>query len=48
MNSDRKEKLLRASKIISKLDDRDTDLAKLVARAMQTGYDMGKLQQAAS
>ncbi|MEA5000220.1 MAG: hypothetical protein VB087_12645 [Candidatus Limiplasma sp.] len=44
MKPTRKQQLLHASELIKRLDDRETDLAKLVARAMQTGYDLGKLE----
>lgn len=43
MDTARMQKLLRASEIVRTMDERETELAKLVAAAMQTGYEMGKL-----
>ena len=43
MDNARIQKLLRASEIVRTMDERETELAKLVAAAMQTGYEMGKL-----
>lgn len=43
MDKERMQKLLRASEIVRTMDERETELAKLVAAAMQTGYEMGKL-----
>lgn len=39
----RTEKLLRACEIIKAQDEHQTEIDKLVAIAMQTGYEMGKL-----
>lgn len=36
-------KLLHACEIVKAQDERETELDKLVAVAMQTGYEMGKL-----
>lgn len=44
---DRAEKLTRACEIIKKLDDHETEVTKLVAESMQTGYDLGKMEKTA-
>ena len=43
MDTARMQKLLRASEIVRTMDERETELTKLVAAAMQAGYEMGKL-----
>ena len=42
--TDRQKKLLHACDLVNRLSDADTDLAKLVAQAMQTGYDLCRLE----
>ncbi|MEA4927850.1 MAG: hypothetical protein VB104_04155 [Candidatus Limiplasma sp.] len=44
MTADRKKKLLRAVELADKMDEREVDIAKMFATAMQAGYDLGKLQ----
>ena len=38
--TERQKTLLRGCELVQRLSDADTDLAKLVAQAMQTGYDL--------
>lgn len=37
------EKLLRASEIVRAMDEREAEIARLVAMAMQTGYDIRRM-----
>ena len=41
--TERMQKLLKAAEIILPQEDRQTELDKLVAASMQTGYELGKL-----
>ena len=42
-NESRIQKLLRAAEIIRAQDEQETELDRLVAMSMQTGYQMGRL-----
>ena len=44
--TERMQKLLKAAEIILPQEDRQTELDKLVAASMQTGYELGKLEAA--
>lgn len=41
--TERLKKLLKAAEILLPQDEREAELDKLVAGAMQTGYELGKL-----
>lgn len=42
--TDRQKTLLHACELVKRISDADTDLDVLVAHAMQTGYDLCKLE----
>ena len=43
MTDTRRKNLLKAIDLADKLDERDVDITKLFATALQAGYDLGKL-----
>ena len=47
-NESRIQKLLRAAEIIRAQDEQETELDRLVAMSMQTGYQMGRLSAQAT